>query len=247
MGWPADPSERDDLRRRLRRQGLVAAPDKSAAAHLRSFGLAPDVVFDVGVDTGTPQLYRAFPQAYFVLVDPRPEAAVALTGPAAPARAEFVAVALGAAAGRATLSVPVTQKGAQGARASLSRAVGRMARGIETWQPREVEVTTLDALAAAHPGRVGLKIDTEGHEAEVLLGAAATLRRCDFVILELSLTTRFASTPRPSRIVAMLADAGLEFRDVLRMTGDGAGGPAPRLIDALFTRWPGAILPGEGD
>lgn len=247
MRTAADLAERDDLRRRLRRQGLVAAPDKWTPAHLRAFGLAPDAVFDVGVDTGTPPLYRAFPRARFVLVDPRPEAAAALEGPAAPAMAEFRAVALGAAPGRARLAVPVTAKGAEGARASLTRPVGRMARGIAAWEEREVEVTTLDALAAEVPGRLGLKLDVEGHEAEVLAGGRAALHRCDFVILELSLTPRFATTPPPSRVVAMLAAAGLEFRDVLRTTGDGAGGPAPRLIDALFTRWPGAILPGQGD
>ena len=237
-GSGAAAAERDDLRRRLRRQGLVAVPDKSGAAHLAAFGLAPDVVFDVGVDRGTPALYRAFPQALFVLIDPRPEARAATEGPGAPARALFHEVALGAAPGEAELAIPVTPRGAEGARASLRRPVGPMARAVTGYETRRVPVTTLDALAADHPGRVGLKIDVEGQEAAVLEGARATLPRCDFVILELSLTERFDATPRPSRLIGLLAAAGLEFRDVLRTTGDGAGGPAPRLIDALFTRWP---------
>lgn len=243
-GSGAMAAERDDLRRRLRRQGLVAVPDKSGAAHLAAFGLLPDVVFDVGVDRGTPALYRAFPQAMFVLVDPRPEARAALDGPAAPGQAAFHEVALGAAPGEAELSIPVTVRGTEGGRASLHRPVGPMARAVTGYRTRRVPVTTLDALAAAYPGRAGLKIDVEGQEAAVLEGARATLPRCDFVILELSLTERFDATPKPSRIFALLAAAGLEFRDVLRSTGDGAGGPAPRLIDALFTRWP--VAPAEG-
>jgi len=239
-------ADRDDLRRRLRRAGLVAQPDKSTAAHLRAYGLAPEVVFDVGVAEGTPQLYRTFPDAHFVLIDPRPESRKAMTGPAAPARSSFHALALGAAPGRMELSTPVTKAGAHGGRSSLNRPVGPMARAITGFDRQMVEVGTLDEVAAAYPGQAGLKIDTEGHEAEVLAGGAATLLRCQFVILELSLAERFDSTPRPSRIFAMLAAAGLEFRDILRTTGDGAGGPIPRLIDALFTRWPAPILRPKG-
>jgi FkbM family methyltransferase len=239
-----DRSDRHDLRRRLRKLGLVATSDKSAAAHLRVFGLNPDVIFDVGVDRGTPQLYQAFPEAEFVLVDPRPECRVALAGLA---RASFHEVALGSVPGRLTLSTPLTGKGLEANRASLNRPMGPMARGIKGFETRTVEVMTLDALAATYPGSVGLKLDTEGHEAEILAGATETLKRCQFVIVELSLTQRFDTTPPPSRIIAMLAAAGLEFRDVLRSTGDGAGGPAPRLMDALFTRWSAPILRGEGD
>ena len=224
----------------------MAQPDKSTAAHLRSFGLAPEVVFDVGVAEGTPQLYRAFPLAHFVLIDPRAESQAALSGPSAPKYASFHQVALGSRPARMELATPVTASGPHGGRASLHRPVGPMARAITGFDRQMVEVTTLDSIAAAYPGQAGLKIDTEGHEAEVLAGAAATLQRCQFVILELSLTERFDPTPRPSAIFALLAAAGLEFRDVLRSTGDGAGGPTPRLIDALFTRWPAPTLRAKG-
>lgn len=239
-------ADRADLRRRLRHQGLVAHPDKSTAAHLRAYGLTPEVVFDVGVAQGTPQLYRAFPEAHFVLIDPRADAGAARTGPLAPARASFHEVALAASPGRMELATPLTAAGAHGERASLNRPVGPMARAVTGFELQMVEVTTLDAIAAAYPGQAGLKIDTEGHEAEVLAGGGATLQRCQFVILELSLAERFDRTPRPSTIFAMLATAGLEFRDILRSTGDGAGGPIPRLIDALFTRWPAPALREKG-
>ena len=61
--------DKAEMRRFLRRKGLVTAPDKSTAAHLAAFGLAPEVVFDVGVDTGTPFLYEAFAKAKLVLVN----------------------------------------------------------------------------------------------------------------------------------------------------------------------------------
>lgn len=228
------------VKRFLRRRGLVAVADKSSAAHLASFGLTPDLVFDVGVDTGTPFLYDAFPNAQFVLIDPRAESRAALDSLQ---NAQFIETALGACDGQMTLNIPHSDAGEMGARASLHLPTGPMAAKITAMTTRHVSVTTLDKIAAAYPGRLGLKIDTEGAEADVLAGASQTLLRCDFVILEMSLTQRFVQTPVPSQIFAALAAAGLEFRDVLRSTGDGKGGPAPRLMDILFTRWPHAARP----
>lgn len=230
--------EKRDIQRYLRKQGLVATVNKANAAHLRAYGLAPDVVIDVGVNTGTPFLYQAFPDVPFVLIDPHAESRFALNGPDAPIRAQFYETALGAVDSVQVLNVPLTADGINGAQASLHTAVGPMARKFIGVEQRSVPVTTLDRIAAAHPGRVGLKIDTEGAEAEILGGAAQTLARCDFVILEVSLSLRFVSTSKPSTLFALLTQAGLEFRDVLRMPGDGKGGPTPRLMDALFTRWP---------
>ncbi|MDN5787759.1 FkbM family methyltransferase [Pseudorhodobacter sp.] len=229
--------DRAMVNRFLRRKGLVAMAEKSTAKHLQSFGLTPDVVFDIGVDTGTPFLYEAFPNAQFALIDPRAESRVALKSPEAPAKARFFETALGAEPGALTLHIPHSDKGEQGAMASLRTRTDQLAAKFTRMEQREVPVTTLDAIAAEFQGRLGLKIDTEGFEHEVLSGAALTLLRTDFVILEMSLTQRFAGIAPPSHLITRLADAGLEFRDVLRMTGDGRGGGAPRLMDVLFTRW----------
>lgn len=229
--------DRAQVNRFLRRKGLTAIADKSRAAHLQSFGLAPDVVFDVGVDMGTPFLYQAFPKARFALIDPRAESRAALTCADAPQNAQFFETALGAAPGNLTLNIPHSDKGEQGAMASLRQRTDTMAAKFNKVEAREVPVTTLDSIAAGFKGRVGLKIDTEGFEYEVLSGAPETLLRTDFVILELSLIQRFAGIAPPSHLISCLAAAGLEFRDVLRMTGDGKGGGAPRLMDILFTRW----------
>lgn len=229
--------DRAQVNRFLRRKGLTAIADKSKSEHLQSFGLIPDVVFDIGVDLGTPFLYQAFPKARFALIDPRAESRAALNSPDAPVDATFFETALGSKPGPLTLTIPHTDKGEQGAMASFRTRTDSLSDTFTKLETRDVAVTTLDLLAADMPGRVGLKIDTEGFEDEVLAGAAQTLTRTDFVILELSLTQRFNDITPPSQIITRLAAAGLEFRDVLRMTGDGKGGGAPRLMDVLFTRW----------
>ena len=113
-------------------------------------------------------------------------------------------------------------------------------KGNPCWlriEEREVALRKLDHISVAYPGRVGLKIDTEGSEVEVLEGATETLERCDFAILELSVSPRFDGVGVPSAAIALLAKAGLEMRDVVSI-GAGAGRKArPRYLDVLFSRW----------
>lgn len=237
MNTEAPAIDRAQVNRFLRRKGLTAIADKSRSEHLQSFGLQPDVVFDIGVDLGTPFLYAAFPSAHFALVDPRTECSAVMDGPDAPRHGTFFETALGLKKGNLTLHIPHSHKGPQGAMASFRTRTDSMSDRFIKVDTRKVPVTTLDLLSADIPGRFGIKIDTEGFEDEVLAGATETLKRTDFVILELSLVQRFAGIAPPSQIITRLANAGLEFRDVLRMTGDGKGGGAPRLMDVLFTRW----------
>ena len=73
--------------------------------HVRGQGFAPATVVDVGVATGTPELYVAFPGARLLLVEPLTEYAPALDALRAERGAEVAQVAAGAEPGTLELTV----------------------------------------------------------------------------------------------------------------------------------------------
>ncbi|WP_415921470.1 FkbM family methyltransferase [Tateyamaria sp. SN6-1] len=221
-----------ELRDLARKEGLDIHPHKMRPFYLRSYGFDPATVFDVGVFQGTPWLYESFPEAHFVLVDPQGD----MPG-ARPAKGDFHAVALGAEAGTATLNIPQTKPGHGGAMASVLERRDVLTNSFSDVEKREVPVVTLDSLSEGHVGPFGIKIDTEGFEAQVLAGAADTLRQTEFVILELSMTRRFEGVDPPSDAIATLAAHGLEMRDVLAIADGPTKRSQPRHMDVLFTRW----------
>ena len=230
-----------ELRRAAKSQGLAVHPAKTRPFYLKGYGFDPKTVFDVGVFAGTPWLYNAFPASQFVLIDPQPgcEERVRATGHLS--KFDFHAVALGPEAGDAQLHIPSTAKGQGGAMASLLDRRDKLAETFVSVAEETVPMRRLDDIAVDYAGPFGLKIDTEGFEVQVLQGGPDTLQRCEFVILELSVTQRFAGMSPPSHVLALLAQAGLEFRDVLAVA-DAAGKRArPRHMDVLFTRWSGDV------
>jgi FkbM family methyltransferase len=184
----------------------LRSPSLFQAPYLAELGLMADIIIDAGVRTGTPQLYRAFPERLFVLVDPQRggEALLDLR----PDHYRFVNKALGARQGHALLSD-------EGAKSSLCERTPLTSSGAAA--SYEVEVTTLDDLLDDLPaaGQVGLKLDTEGYEIEIMAGLDRHLDRVEFVICEASIRKRFINGYHFSDLVALMRDKGLFFYNVL--------------------------------
>ena len=115
-------------------------------------GFAPATVVDVGAGRGTPLLYRAFPRAHHVMIEPLPEFEPELRHLLERRSGELIASAIGSEPGNATLNVNP---------ACLLESSINTAPGMST-VARDVPVTTLDALLSEHgwPAPFAVKIDT---------------------------------------------------------------------------------------
>ena len=192
----------------------------------------PSTVIDVGVGEGTNALYRAWPDAQLVLVEPLPQFRAAMARIAARHRCRLVHKAVGAEPGTLTLNVdPLNpQMSSFHARTELTRTGNPI-------EPLSVDVTTLDAIAGDGPplsAPILLKIDTEGHELEVLRGATELLPRVDWVIAEVSIAPRFAGGYAFEDLLGFLRGQGFGLFAILSSFQGGELGQ--RFADCLFKR-----------
>ncbi len=143
-------------------------------------------LIDIGVGPdGTPELYDHFPDSRLVLIDPLDEAEAYFENKIKGGReARFIKAALGAEDGEAELFVEP----------ALGRSTLMQVADInwesEPTEVRHVPMLTLDsAIASAFvsevpPSDVGIKIDAEGFELEIIKGATQILQNARFVLAE---------------------------------------------------------------
>ncbi len=209
----------DQIPEKLRRQHEEHERLVSLFGHLAR---SPDAIIDVGVFRGTPWLYETFADLPFVLVDPQEGAEEMLA--AKPKDFVFLNKAAGRAPGRLALN----EKGA------MSSLLERTAlTSVPVRRRYEVDVVTLDSIVSRHlpqARRIGLKIDTEGFELEVLAGLEEHAGRLDFVVCEASVLNRFENSCNFSELVTELWKKGLRFYNVLNPSRPAA----PRFYDCLF-------------
>ena len=179
--------------------------------NLRKPGFDPATIIDVGVASGTPALYRAFPDAHIVLIEPLREYLPDLERLHAELGAEYVLTAVGAKPGSATIEVD--REGLIFS-SMLPRVPPPPAERLEQ---REIPVTTLDALLAERgwQGPFGLKMDVEGFEHHVIEGAPRLLGETQFVIAEVSVKKRFENSYSFAEFVALMDVRGFRLCDIL--------------------------------
>lgn len=141
---------------------------------------------DVGANKGQAgRLYRRHGFAGRILsIEPDPAAYDALGGWAARYPPwDTLACAVGAEPGTLTLHVSEeSQFNSLRPMTSYTTDNSPHAREVRTV---DVDVRTLDDICAPITGTLGLKVDVQGFEAEVLAGGAATLARAAYVDIEL--------------------------------------------------------------
>lgn len=99
-----------------------------------------------------------------------------------------------------------------------------------------VPMNTLDALLQDEPltPPVLLKLDLQGYELQALRGAARTLERSDYVLLETAFKPVYEQEPLFEDVYALLRQSGFRFRSPVDFLSDASGEIIQ--MDALFER-----------
>jgi FkbM family methyltransferase len=217
----------------------AASPWGWSEENLRKDGIAPATVIDVGAGKGTRPLYRAFPDAFHVMIEPQRELEEALGENLAKRRGEVHMTAVGNREGEAELHVDPERP----MMSSLLERPPDMPRPPES---RRVPLTTLDRLAAEHGWEppFGLKVDVEGADHLVIEGATEVLKQTQFVIAEVRVAPAFVDGHTFAQFIALMDARGFALNDILsaprsRMTGDVL------YVDAFFRPSAAASAPSS--
>jgi FkbM family methyltransferase len=169
-------------------------------------------LIDVGAGSmrGIRGMYEAFADAHLVTIDPLPEQLKRLQNRLEPRKAEQIVTALGSSSSELEMFVPQNMD-----RSSLHGRTSLTEPGTK----RTVTVRPLDEIVKEYewPKPYVLKIDAEGHDLEVLKGAAETLRDTAIVYCETTLAPRFDYGYAFQEINSFLTDQGFDFVDVVAL------------------------------
>lgn len=186
-----------------------------------------EVLFDVGANVGqtTLALAAAFPEARIFAFEPAEASFAALRqATAGLPRVAVAQCAFSAAPGRLRMIMHGTT--------TRNRITGLPVSG----HVREVEVRRLDAWCAEHgiAHLDFLKVDTEGHDLEVLKGATGILPAVDFVQVEVSMN-RYNRFHVPfAAVFDFLSDQGFHLFYLHGQAFEGRGYPVLRRADPIF-------------
>ena len=176
---------------------------------MRRHAIVPRTVFDIGVATGTPWLYREFPNASFHLFDPTRESLPYMQDIARGIGAQVFNVALGSEKGEATIKVR-SDIGCS----TLYDEVGEVDKVAEYTVP----VERLDHLVREFATPALCKIDVQGAEIEVLNGMDAIFDQIDIYIIECTLIASLKGGPEVFDVMKLMHERGYELFDVVSLS-----------------------------
>lgn len=179
--------------------------------HARNMGLSFATIIDVGAAYGefTLECANLFPDAKYILVEPLEEYTPFLKEVTRCIRnAEVVSAAATSQSGEILINVHPDLTGSSVYREDEDSNVN----GI----PRSVKSVSLDALLqdATNKPPFLLKIDVQGAELDILLGAEEILCRAEYILLEVSFFQLFAGGPLFHDVLSFMRSSGFVVYDI---------------------------------
>jgi FkbM family methyltransferase len=181
-------------------------------------------VFDIGVAYGTYELYRAFPDAFYHLVDPTPEALHYMRLLEKQLRCELHQIALGDQDGEVEIEIRPDIQGA-----TLFDDVANH----EILRRDRVPMRRFDSLMEEIVRPSLCKIDVQGAELMVLEGMTGRLDSIDAIVVETSTIASLKGGPEVHDIVRFMHEHGFVLADILGMARRPLDGATAQL-DVLF-------------
>jgi FkbM family methyltransferase len=181
-----------------------------AYSHISEMGFQPETVVDVGVASGTPELYTAFPSSYFLLIEPLKEFEPCLKSILSRYNGSYILAAAGANSGKARFNV---HEGNLGGSSLYKETMGAERDGYEITVPllRIDDVLKEKELE----GPYLIKADVQGAELEVLEGAQQSLNQTEVVVLEVSLFEFMKGAPQFFDVISYMKDRCFVAYDII--------------------------------
>ena len=176
--------------------------------HVSGLGFYPKTIIDVGAARGTPDLYRFFPDAYLVLFEPLVDFVPDIERILSSRKGEYHICALMSQPGHSTILKSSDKFG--------SSMMHRIEDDNDT-RLVQVDVHTLDEMVGnKFESPMVLKTDCQGGDFDVIRGGSETLKRCEIIIMEVSLFQFWGDHhPKPLQILNYMSDKGFVLYDFL--------------------------------
>jgi FkbM family methyltransferase len=203
----------------------IRVTTEGALQVIRDLGWRPGSVIDIGVAMGTKGLYPIWPDAHICLIEPSPTGLVYMQQIAE----KYPNVHI--------YNVGASNRNGKFRASTHSKLVNViMAKPKPGWTETALPVLTCDYIVkdAGLPPPYLFKLDTDSHEAEVLEGAAETLKQTDLCIVEVNVFNRFRHRFTPGEMWDAMRRNGFTLLDIAGCGYNTQG--LLRTADLMFVR-----------